>query len=145
MLLSQLGRRGEWCGDTPQREALARAILLKCCCNAHQHGRRVVFPNPCNTYVVRGVLAGVAHNTVRLSLSDTNITNNVAISTVTLLGTCADPFGNTSTIACPTGHAWVGPSNKTISSPSVYAAQCCVSVVAAAGVLILPNSFLAPK
>jgi hypothetical protein len=81
---------------------------------------------------VRGVTPGSRTNQVSLTRGDTNPSNNNATSTVTVLGTCGNPFGNGTNVTCPAGNAF-NSSLDTIIPPGVSAVSaCCVSVLAGA-------------
>lgn len=82
------------------------------------------------TYTVRGVLAGNRTNLVSLTRADTNATNNNATSTVTVLGTCANPFGNGTQLNCPDGSVTnATAANNTFEDAGTFPSVCCVSVV----------------
>jgi hypothetical protein len=66
---------------------------------------------------------------VQLTRVDNNSTNNVDVETVTVLGTCANPFGNGTTLSCPGGTAINSTAaNNTITGPGQFSTVCCVSV-----------------
>lgn len=58
---------------------------------------------------------------------DNNMTNNVDLETVTVLGSCANPFGNGTRLPCPVGTSYIGPDSRNISSTSAFNTTCCVS------------------
>jgi hypothetical protein len=88
---------------------------------------------------VRGVTPGSRTNQVSLTRGDTNPSNNNATFTVTVLGTCGNPFGNGTNVTCPAGNAFNSSlANTTIPAGVVAATFCCVSVLAAlAGVCLI--------
>jgi hypothetical protein len=83
------------------------------------------------TYTVRGNATGNLTNLVLLTRVDTNTSNNNATSTVTVLGTCGNPFGNGTKLSCPTGNVFNSSlDNTTITSLAQFNTTCCVSVLA---------------
>lgn len=80
------------------------------------------------TYTARGVLAGSQTNTVQLGRADGNNANNNASATATVLGTCANPFGNGTKLTCPADKSYTGPDGTDISSSDAFGTVCCVSV-----------------
>ena len=83
------------------------------------------------TYTVRGNATGNLTNLVLLTRVDTNTSNNNATSTVTVLGTCGNPFGNDTKLSCPPGNALNSSRNgTTITSLAQFNTTCCVSVLA---------------
>jgi hypothetical protein len=78
---------------------------------------------------VRAVAVGAQTNQVSLPRIDANVTNNNASATATVLGTCANPFGNGTTLSCPGGTAINSTAaNNTITGPGQFSTVCCVSV-----------------
>lgn len=80
------------------------------------------------TYTVRGVAAGSQINIVQLGRADANNANNNASATATVLGTCANPFGNGTKLTCPATKSYTGPDGRNISSSDAFGTACCVSV-----------------
>lgn len=87
-----------------------------CCCRSYN-------------YTAVANTPGQQVNTVRLGRDDRNLTNNVDSKTVTVLGTCNSPFGNTTKLTCSDGKQLnATASNNAITGPGQFDAVCCVSV-----------------
>lgn len=82
------------------------------------------------TYSARANGTGSLVNLVTLPKADNNATNNNATSTVTVLGTCANPFGNGTQLNCPDGSVTnATAANNTFEDAGTFPSVCCVSVV----------------
>jgi hypothetical protein len=81
-------------------------------------------------YSVRADGIGSKVNSVQLSRTDGNNTNNVDTETVSVLGTCGNPFGNGTSRSCPATSTFTGPEGKGIANTSVFESSCCVSLIA---------------
>lgn len=89
---------------------------------------------------MRGVAAGSQINTVQLGRADANNANNNASATVTVLGTCVNPFGNGTKLTCPATKSYTGPDGRNISSSGAFGTVCCVSVPDVSHVHMLSQS-----
>jgi hypothetical protein len=82
------------------------------------------------TYTVLSTAPGSLVNLVTLPKPDNNATNNNATSTVTVLGTCGNPFGNGTSLDCPAGSVKnATAANNSFADAGDFPSVCCVSVV----------------